>query len=400
MSFLVQHQYGIVWFLCAILVVSLSNLVAIHRLGGRRFGKRRNHADLQPERTPKVSVLVPTRNEERNVESCVRSLLAQEYPDFEIIVLDDSEDRTPDIVRSLASNSRLHLLTGRPLPPGWIGKSWACHQLANAATGELLLFTDADTVHHPSVLRDAAATLCAGGLDFLSAIPRQQLHSWAERLVLPILPWSLHTFFPIGLARRLRIPALSTAAGQLMLFRKKAYAVVGGHKEVRQSVLDDVSLAQQVVRKGLSWTLMDANARISVRMYRSFKEVWDGLSKNLFAIFGYNLPLFCFVWAWLFWVAWEPPLLLVLRAARALPIPAEIVVPAALATSLCLLLWLISNLRFRIPLIQAVLHPVTMLLVLFIAAHSLIWYALGRGTWKGRPLWPDDDSETTEECCG
>jgi len=396
LSFLVQHQYGIVGFLSVILVVSLSNLVAIHRLGGRRFIKRKSQSDRQPERTPKVSVLVPTRNEERNVEPCIRSLLAQEYPDFEIIVLDDSEDQTPDILRSLASDSRLHLLTGRPLPPGWIGKSWACHQLANAAAGELLLFTDADTLHHPSMLRDAAATLYARGLDFLSAIPRQLLHTWAERLVIPVLPWSLHTFFPIGLARRLRIPALSTAAGQFMLFRKEAYVVIGGHKKVRRSVLDDVSLAQQVVRNGLSWTLMDANARTSVRMYRSFKEVWDGLSKNLFAIFGYNLPFFCFVWAWLFWVAWEPPLLLVLRATRALSIPAEIVTPAALATGLCLLLWLISDLRFRIPLIQAALHPVTMLLMLFIAARSVTWHALGRGTWKGRPLRPVDHSDVTK----
>ena len=396
MSFLVQHQYGIVGFLSVILVVSLSNLVAIHRLGGRRFIKRKSQSDRQPERTPKVSVLVPTRNEERNVEPCIRSLLAQEYPDFEIIVLDDSEDQTPDILRSIASDSRLRLITGRPLPPGWIGKSWACHQLANAAAGELLLFTDADTLHHPSMLRDAAATLYARGLDFLSAIPRQLLHTWAERLVIPVLPWSLHTFFPIGLARRLRIPALSTAAGQFMLFRKEAYVVIGGHEKVRRSVLDDVSLAQQVVRNGLSWTLMDANARTSVRMYRSFKEVWDGLSKNLFAIFGYNLPFFCFVWAWLFWVAWEPPLLLVLRATRALSIPAEIVTPAALATGLCLLLWLISDLRFRIPLIQAALHPVTMLLMLFIAARSVTWHALGRGTWKGRPLRPVDHSDVTK----
>ncbi len=396
MSFLVQHQYGIVGFLSAILVVSLSNLVAIHPLGGRRFGKRRNQLALQAEKLPRVSVLVPTRNEERNVEACVRSLLAQEYPDFEIIVLDDSEDRTPDIVRSLASESRLHLVTGRPLTPGWIGKSWACHQLAQAATGEILLFTDADTRHHPSMLFDAVTTLLAERFDFLSAIPRQELHTWAERLVIPVLPWSLHTFFPIALIRRLRLPALSTAAGQFMLFRKAAYAVIGGHQSVRGSVVDDVSLAQQVVKACLPWSLMDGSGRISVRMYRSFKEVWNGLSKNLFAIFGYNLPFFCFVWAWLFWVAWEPPLLLVLRATRALSIPAETVIPAALATSLCLLLWLISNLRFRIPLIQAALHPFTMLLMLFIAARSVTWHALGRGTWKGRPLRPADDSDTTE----
>ena len=393
MSFLVQHQYGIVVFLGVLLAISLSNFVTLHRLGGRGFGKRGNRLDLQPEKLPRVSVLVPARNEERNIARCVGSLLAQRYADFEVIVLDDSEDRTPDILHSLAGDERLRVMAGKPLPAGWMGKNWSCHQLAQTATGDLLLFTDADTQHHPSMLLDAVTALFAERSDFLSAIPRQELHTWAERLVLPILPWSLHTFFPIGLARRSRLHALATAAGQLMLFRKEAYAAIGGHRSVRGSVLDDVSLAQHVVKAGLPWSLMDGKARISVRMYRSSREVWDGLSKNLFAVFGRNLPLFSFVWAWLFWVAWEPPLVLVLRATRALSIPAEAVVPSALAVGLCLILWLINNLRFRIPWIQATLHPVTMLLVLSIAARSVIWHALGRGTWKGRPLRPADDSD-------
>jgi chlorobactene glucosyltransferase len=400
LSFLVQHQFSIVVFLGVLLAISLSNLVTLHRLGGRGFGKRRNRLDLQPETLPRVSVLVPARNEERNIARCVRSLLAQDYADFEVIVLDDSEDRTPDILQSLAGDERLRVVAGKPLPAGWMGKNWSCHQLAQAATGKILLFTDADTCHHPSMLLDAVTALSAERSDFLSAIPRQELHTWAERLILPILPWSLHTFFPIGLARRFRLRALATAAGQLMLFRKEAYAVIGGHQGIRESVLDDVSLAQHVVKAGLPWSLMDGKARISVRMYRSSREVWDGLSKNLFAVFGCNLPLFCFVWAWLLWVAWEPPLVLVLRATRAVSIPAEVVIPAALATGLCLLLWLISNLRFRIPWIQAALHPVTMLLVLSIAVRSVIWHALGRGTWKGRPLRPVDGSGATKQRCG
>ena len=396
MSFVVSHQYSIVAFLGALLAISLSNLVTLHRLGGRGFRRRRNRPVLQPEKLPRVSVLVPARNEERNIARCVRSLLAQDYVDFEVIVLDDSEDRTPNILQSLAGDERLRVMAGNPLPAGWLGKNWSCHQLSQAATGELLLFTDADTHHHPSMLHDAVTACLAGRFDFLSAIPRQELHTWAERLVLPILPWSLHTFFPVGLARRLRLRALATAAGQLMLFRKEAYALIGGHQGIRGSVLDDVSLAQQVLKAGLPWSLMDGKARLSVRMYRSSKEVWDGLSKNLFAVFGCNLPWFCFVWAWLFWVTWQPPLVLVLRATRALSIPAESVIPAALATSLCLLLWLINNLRFRIPWIQAALHPVTMLLVLSIAVRSVIWHTRRRGTWKGRPLRPADDTSATE----
>ena len=396
MSVLVQHQYSLAGFLFVILIISLSNLVAIRRLGRRRCVTRSGRRDHQLERMPKVSVLVPTRNEERNVESCLRSLLVQEYPDFEILVLDDSEDRTPQIVQSLASDTRLHLLTGSLLPPGWIGKSWACDQLFQAAAGEILLFTDADTRYHPLMLRDAVTALVEGKLDFMSVIPRQELHTWAERLVIPVLAWSLHTFFPIALARRLPIPALAIAAGQFMLFRKTAYAAIGGHRAVRRSVLDDVSLAQRVAKAGLPWSLVDGKTRISVRMYRSRKEVWDGLSKNLFAIFGCNLPFFCFVWAWLFWVAWEPPLLLVLRATRALSVPPETLIPAYLATGLGVLLWLISDLRFRIPLFQAAVYPVTMLLMLFIAVRSMTWHVLGRGTWKGRPLRPTEGGETTE----
>ena len=396
MSFLVQHQYSVVGFLSALLAISLSNLVAMHRLEGRGSGKRRGQLDLQTEGLPRVSVLVPARNEERNIARCVRSLLAQDYADFEVIVLDDSEDRTSDILQSLAGDERLRVIAGSPLPAGWLGKNWSCHQLAQTATGEILLFTDADTHHHPSMLLDAVTALFTERSDFLSAVPRQELHTWAERLVLPILPWSLHTFFPIGLARRLRVRALATAAGQLMLFRREAYAAIDGHRSVRGSVLDDVSLAQHVVKAGLPWSLMDGKARISVRMYRSSREVWNGLSKNLFAVFGCNLPLFCFVWAWLLWVAWEPPLVLVLRATRAVSMPAEVVIPAALATGCCLLLWLISSLRFRIPWIQAALYPVTMMLMLSIAVRSVIWHALGRGTWKGRPLRPGDEGDATK----
>ena len=396
MSFLVQHQYSVVGFLSALLAISLSNLVAMHRLEGRGSGKRRGRLDLQAEGLPRVSVLVPARNEERNIARCVRSLLAQDYADFEVIVLDDSEDRTSDILQSLAGDERLRVIAGSPLPAGWLGKNWSCHQLAQTATGEILLFTDADTHHDPSMLLDAVTALFTERSDFLSAVPRQELHTWAERLVLPILPWSLHTFFPIGLARRLRVRALATAAGQLMLFRREAYAAIDGHRSVRGSVLDDVSLAQHVVKAGLPWSLMDGKARISVRMYRSSREVWNGLSKNLFAVFGCNLPLFCFVWAWLLWVAWEPPLVLVLRATRAVSMPAEVVIPAALATGCCLLLWLISSLRFRIPWIQAALYPVTMMLMLSIAVRSVIWHALGRGTWKGRPLRPGDEGDATK----
>ena len=391
MIFFLQEQYSIAVFLAVVLLISLSNLYAISRLGARS-ARGSVDSSLQGE-LPRVSVLVPSRNEELNIAKCVGSLLAQDYPDFEVVIVDDSEDDTWDILRAFTEDRRFRLLRGEPLPPGWLGKHWACEQLAQAATGEVLLFTDADTYHRPLMLREAVEALLAGGYDFLSAIPRHELRTWGERLILPVLPFSLHTFFPIALACRVRLPVLSTAVGQFMLFQKEAYLAIGGHERVRRSIVDDVSLAQETAKAGLSWSLTDGSRSFSVRMYRTFREVWDGLSKNLFAIFGHNLPLFCFVWLWLFLVAWDPPIVLILWATQALPVPGQFVLPAALAIGLGLLLWLVPVLRFRLPLVQVVLHPITMLLMLPIAARSIIWHATGRGTWKGRPLWPSDHSD-------
>ncbi len=139
---------------------------------------------------PRVSILAPARNEEQNIGPCVESLLAQRYPNYEVIVLnDDSSDRTGEILAQFAvAGDRLRVVNGTPLPPGWLGKNWACHQLAQVADGELLLFVDADTRHSESMLEHAVAALEAEQADLLSAIPREEVVTWAERLVVPIIP--------------------------------------------------------------------------------------------------------------------------------------------------------------------------------------------------------------------
>ena len=172
-----------------------------------------------PDRPPRVSVLVPARNEEANIGDCVRSLLSQDYPDFEVIVLDDgSRDRTGEILAELAARDpRLRVIAGRELPAGWLGKHWACQQLGEAADGELLLFTDADTRHGPRSLWNGAAASLAQGADLLTAFPRQEVVTWSEKLVVPFFPWSLLSFLPLALAYRVRSPAFCAAIGQYML---------------------------------------------------------------------------------------------------------------------------------------------------------------------------------------
>ncbi len=373
MTFLVSHEWSLVVFMAVLAAISLTNLVAM-----RRIGRHRSLSEY-----PTVSILIPARNEEQNIVACAESLLQQDYPEFEVIVLDDdSHDGTRSLLQGLGERSRgrLRVIVGTPLPAGWLGKHWACHQLAQAAQNEFLLFTDADTLHHPSAVRDAVQTLAAERAGALSVLPRQEVGSWGEILVIPILSWVIHTFVPFVLPQR---PA--AAVGQFMLFRRTVYAAVGGHAAVRTDVLDDLSLARNVQGAGFGWAFLDGSMRVTTRMYRGWKETARGLAKNLFPVFGYNVLLFLFVWTWLLWLAWQPLLVLSLRFIWN-TVPEEIVLPAAATIGLSLLTWTLSAVRFRLPLIQVLLYPVTVLLVTGIALRSLAWHLRRKGTWKGRSI--------------
>jgi len=374
---LVQHQIGLVVFLAVLLLIALSNLRAMRRLDEYAC----------PPLFPRFSTLVPARNEEANIGPCVLSLLAQQYPDFQVIVLDDeSSDETWQVLVTLAAeDSRLRVLRGKPLPDGWVGKSWACHQLAQAADGELLLFTDADTRHHPQTLLNAAAALIAEEADLVTALPKQDVISWAERLVIPVLPWSILSFLPLGLAYRLRTRFLSAAIGQFMIFRRDAYEQIGGHAAVRQHAVDDVALGRRIKAHGLRWRLVYGGSRIRCRMYESLRQVYEGLTKNLFGIFENNVPVFLFIWLWLAVVFLEPLVVLAMAATGATMSDFSLGLAAA-AVDLSLFLWGVSTWRFGFPLYLVFLYPLTIFLVVTIALSSMVLTISGRSTWKGRRL--------------
>jgi chlorobactene glucosyltransferase len=378
-SFWVQQQVGILVFLVAVLLVALSNWRALRRLGRYPYPP--------PSRWPRVSVLVPARNEEENIGPCVRSLLAQEYPGFRVLVLDDeSSDGTAGVLASLPDEGgRLRVKRGGPLPAGWLGKHWAFQQLSQAADGELLLFTDADTRHLPTALGDAVSALLAEEADLLSALPHQEIGSWAERLLVPIIPWALFSFLPLALAHRWRWPVLSASIGQYMLFRREAYEQIGGHAAVRQPAADDLALGRRVKAHGLRLRLMDGGERISCLMYNQAREVYEGLSKNLLAAFGYLVPAFLFVWLWLGLVFWQPLVILGLTGLGAnLPPPSPLLAAAAVVASL--LLWGLSYWRFGFRLWLVPIYPLSVLAAVWLALRSLLLTVRGRATWKGRTL--------------
>ena len=373
---LFRHLLGIDIFLGVMMLVLLGNLLSLRRLGD--FGPCRSF--------PFVSVLVPARNEERNIGDCVRSLLAQDYPDFEVLVLDDcSEDATLSLLQGLRESScRLEVLRGEPLPVGWTGKNWACHQLSERARGELLLFTDADTRHSPSMLREAVAAMQALDLQMLSAFPREEVGTWSEKLLVPVFLWSVLSFLPLPLAHRLRHPFLSAALGQLMLFRADAYREMGGHAAVRGAVVDDLALGRLAKSHGLRWRFLDGAEHFSCRMYEGWREVVEGFSKNLFAVFDYNLPAFAFVWVWLLVVFCEPPVILVLAPFGL--IGGKEAAAAGAAVGLALLHWALSLRALRFPARRALLYPLSVLGMVLLAARSLWQSFRGTAAWKGREL--------------
>ena len=375
----VQHQIGLLVFLLVLILIALSNRKGIRRLG--------DYPAAIP--LPSVSILVPARNEELNISSCASALLAQLYPDYELILLnDDSTDRTGEILAQLeAADSRLQVIKGAPLPPGWLGKNWACHQLAQRAAGELLLFVDADTLLRPQALRDSVAALTGEQADLVSALPREEVITWAERLVVPIIPWSINSLLPFAIAHRMRTPVLSAAIGQFMLFRRQAYAQIGGHEAVRASAVDDINLARRIKAAGLRWRLLDGTSQVSCRMYRNADEVFRGISRTLFGVLGNWPVIHVFVWLWLTVVFVEPLVVLILRLAG-LAMPNQSVALAAVAGLASLTLFTLAYQRFLIPRYLSILYPFTILLSATIAMNSALLNMTGRVTWKGRKVTP------------
>ncbi|MCF8215442.1 MAG: glycosyltransferase family 2 protein [Chlorobium sp.] len=241
---------------------------------------------------PLVSILVPARNEEENIELCVLSLLAQHYPCYEVIVLDDgSQDDTPGILRRIEAlaGPQLRIVQGKPLPDGWHGKAWACQQLGDIASGELLLFTDADTRHEPDALFRSVTALRQGGADMLTLTPYQEMHGFWEKLVVPLIYFILMCYLPLRMVRTSPKTAFCSAIGQYILFRRDIYWRIGGHAAVKDAIVEDVWLCKAVKRAAGKIAIFNGTDVVSCRMYRTPGDIVRGFSKNLFAGLGYSI---------------------------------------------------------------------------------------------------------------
>ena len=327
----------------------------------------------------KVSILIPVRNEERNIKSCLVSLLDQDYPDFEIIVLDDfSTDNTVKCVHEIAEKTdNLKLLRGEPLPPGWTGKNWACFQLSQQASGEIFIFTDADNNYSRSAVSHTVGWMQYLNLGLLSAFPQQITHKLSEKLVVSVFDMFVYSLLPLWLTFYSKFSSLAAANGQWLALTREAYDKTGGHKIVKNEIVEDTALARLTKQKDIKILTTAGRGEVFGKMYDSWHQVYNGFSKNAFGLMGYHTVLsICFLLL-LFSIYVLPYIFVIVNQ--------HILILSALCVNL--LIRILLSVKYKQPFWESVLlHPVGILLTIIIGINSIICYYKGSIDWKGRDV--------------
>lgn len=335
------------------------------------------------EDAPLVSVILPLRNQATTAHACLESLVSQDYPGKEILVVEGgSDDGTQDIVREF--EDRVQIIEEPPLPKGWVGKNWACKQGADRARGDMLLFTDGDTVHGPGLLRKSVAYLLKENLDLLTLYPHLRVESFWERTVLPFM------IFLIGLSHRgawVNRPdkRWAVANGQYLLFPRTSYEALGGHEAVRDRVDEDYRLALRVKEAGRSLCMANSRQMLQVRMYDNLGGIWQGFTKNAFPGLDFRLRRIAWNTAGLFLGMLLPLLLLVIGLVLLSQGPGLLLFVGA---GVMVLVWIRVGLAYSfmgVPVAYAFLAPIATVVVMGILLDSARRYLRKGGvSWKGR----------------
>ncbi|MFC6591606.1 glycosyltransferase [Deinococcus lacus] len=343
--------------------------LTVNALTFPRLGRQTLPAAASAPERPRVSLLVPARDEAHNVPVFFPGLLRQGAA--EVIMLDDnSSDGTGDLARALCREvPGARVISGTPLPAGWAGKNWACQQLAQASTGEILVFTDADVAWHGGALDALLAQMEASGADLLSCWPRQEVQTLGERLITPMIDLYLLALLPFP-SMKLPLTLTATAVGQVMVFKRSSYEAVGGHGLVQNEVLEDVLFAKRLKARGMKTSAALGGERIGVRMYQSYPASINGYAKSWLPVHGnsrLNLLVafsaqFCF-----YTLPWL------------VDFPGASVLRAVSLTERGLVAW-VAGRRHPADLAEGLLGPVQQLLMLPVYQKALS----KRVKWKGR----------------
>ena len=340
-------------------------------VNARRIRIPRNGRDL----TATVAVLLPVRNEAENVVDLVASLKAQTgIPDLKFYFLDDnSEDETRVLLdREIAGDLRFTVISGEPLPDGWLGKPWALEQLRNQVDAEYVVNIDADVRLVPLAICAAVNLLIDQKLDFVSPYPKQIATTFGERMIQPLLHWSWLSTVPLRFAERSGAPAFAVANGQFFAVRGSALSKVTGFSAIKAAVLDDMELARVLLRAGYKGTVADGAHLATCHMYNSWAEVKAGYGKSLWAAFGSRLGSFVTI-SFLFLTGILPLLATMVGFQMGIFALEFAIVSRIIAAR-------ISGAKF----IDSFLHPLSTLLLIYLIIYS--WRARGKVLWKGRAV--------------
>jgi chlorobactene glucosyltransferase len=335
---------------------------------------------------PFVSILVPARNEELNIRDCVESLLQQDYPNYEVIILNDSsDDKTSEILDEIKNkNPKLVILQGKPLAEGWTGKTYACKQLAENANGAWLLFTDADTRHKPCSLRGAMNIAIERNSDLLTVFPKMIMKTFSEKLLMPMLFFIAFVLLPFYFVDKKGFTKFAIGVGPFMLFKRSAYEKIGGYDSVKNAIVEDVWLSRKIKEHGLRLAAADGQNLCSVRMYRNFKEIWNGFSKNIFAGFNFSTPVL-FTINFLYLILFFLPFVFLLMYATSNYQAGLTLILVFIQVIILYLIRILLTIKFKLGFISTLLHPLGAFMVPVIAFNSWRWIASGKGSkWKGR----------------
>lgn len=371
----------VLWIAYALFVVSI---LLCEAAIGLRFKRTFKKTPL-PEQPPHVSTIVPARNEERNIERCTNGLIRQDYPHIEFVFVDDdSHDATPDILAKYAGQDRRVKVThtgGKP--EGWNGKQWACHSGAMVATGDWICFMDADTYAEPFLISLTVAFAISHHIDMLTLQPWYEMCGLWERIVLPAGLTPLLLVFPPD---RVNNPhdTICLANGQFILIRRSVYDAVGGHAGVKDRMMDDYSLAENVKRAGYRLFVADGAEVIRVRLYTSLKEIWAGALKAAVELSGGWLASSIILTVILLLTV--IPVMLLLLAILTKQWTA-IFIMGAVAIFQIVYFGIVRIAGYRLPPWSSITYPIGGAIVAAILLDGMFRLIRGKDIqWKGRPL--------------
>jgi glycosyltransferase involved in cell wall biosynthesis len=364
-------------FITIVLVLSFllcMNTVRNYFVLNRRIPTHQNY--------PTIALLIPARNEAENISNLIESLKIQDYPHFEVFVLDDeSTDSTFEEARNaIATDERFNLLKSTAsAPTGWLGKSWACHQLSQVTDVEYFCFLDADVTLKASALRRAMDMREELDVDVLCPYPKQITTSLLARIVQPLLQWSWMSTLPLDFALKSSRRSLTAANGQFLLISKNMYEKIGGHHSVKNEILEDIAIVRQVKSHGGTGGVWDGSAIANCLMYRTSAELIAGYSKSLWNAFG--SPLSGFIVALSFAMIFLSPFVFLFVE----NLTTRVLAFGAIALSF-LSRFLVHN-KFEYALRDVVFYPVSFIAFFALMLRSIILRKRRKLHWKDRNLY-------------